>query len=93
MEQMNEAIRPRNAKTTVATVLLAVLVLMVVALASLMQPAETTGASNPAVHPGVHPGVHPAGAVGTGGAGFNDDPYINRHAEVVARYQQDGPRE
>lgn len=85
---MNEAIGPSNPRKTVATVLLAVLVLIVVALASLMQPAETTGASNPAVHPG----VHPTSAIGTGEPGFNDDPYTNRHAEVVARFQQDGPR-
>ncbi len=27
------------------------------------------------------------------GPGFNDNPYISRHAEVVARFQQDGPRQ
>ena len=81
---MNEAIRPRNPRTTVATVLLAVLVLLVVALASLMQSAATTGVSSP--------GVHATSVGGTGGPGFKDDPYINRHAWVVARYQQDGPR-
>ena len=84
MEKMNEAIRPRNAK---ATVLLAVLVLLVLALASLMRPAETTGASSPGGR-----AIPAVSAGGTGGTGLNDDPYINRHAEVVARYQQDGPR-
>jgi hypothetical protein len=30
-------------------------------------------------------------ASGTGGSSFADDPYIDRHAEVVARYQQGSP--
>ncbi|MBA2535392.1 MAG: hypothetical protein H0V21_10305 [Rubrobacter sp.] len=81
---MNEAIGSRNPWTTVIMMLLAVLVLLVVALASLMQPAATTGESNP--------GVHATSANGTGVPGFNDDPYIDRHTEVVARSQQDGPR-
>ena len=85
---MNEAMRSRNPWTTVMTMLLAVLVLLVVALASLMQPDATTGASSPAVHPG----VHATSAGGTEEQGFSDDPYINRHAEVVASFQQDGPR-
>ena len=77
---MNEAIRTRNAWRTVAMVLIAVLVLLVVALASMLQPAATTGASGPAVHPGVH-------AMSTGGSGLTDDPYMDRHAEVVATHR------
>jgi hypothetical protein len=80
---MNEAIRTRNLRATVATVLIAVLVL--IAVAFLPQPAATTDASSPAVHPGVH-------ATSAGGPGFTDDPYIDRHAEVVAGYQQGNPR-
>jgi hypothetical protein len=62
-------------------VLIALLVLLVVALAYLLQPAATTGQSGPAVH-----------AASTGGLGPTHDPYIDRHAEVVAAYQQGGPR-
>jgi hypothetical protein len=80
---MNEALRTRNPRATVATVLLAVLVLLAVAF--LPQPDTTTGASSPAVHPGVH-------AASAGGPEITEDPYIGRHAEVVASYQQHGPR-
>ena len=66
-------------------VLLAVLVLLVVALASMLQPTASTEAGTPAVHPGVH-------AINTGGSGFTADPYTDRHAEVVASYQQGAPR-
>jgi hypothetical protein len=90
---MNEAIRTRNHWKTAAIMLLAVLVLLVVALASMLQPAATTDAStpasSPAIHPGVHPVVHAPSAVGSGST---DDPYMNRHAEVVAGHQQGGPR-
>jgi hypothetical protein len=77
---MNEAIRTRNSWRSAAMVLLAVLVLVVVALASMLQPAATTDAgSSPAAHPGVH-------ATSTGGSGFAEDPYVDHHAEVVAGY-------
>ena len=79
---MNEAIRTRNPWKTAAMVLLA---LLVVALASMLRPAATTDAGAPAVHPGVH-------ATSAGGSGSAVDPYIDRHAEVVAGYQQGGPR-
>ena len=82
---MNEAIRTRNPWKTAAMVLLAVLVLLVVALASMLRPAATTDEGAPAVHPGVH-------ATSAGGSGSAVDPYIDRHAEVVAGYQQGGPR-
>jgi len=81
---MNEAIRTRNPWKTVAMMLLAALVLVLVALASMLRPAPTTEASTPAVHPGVHPGVH---ATSAGGSGIAKDPFIDRHAEVVATYR------
>ena len=82
---MNEAIGTRNPWKTTVTVLVAVLVLLVVALVSMLQPAPTTDASTPAVHPGVH-------ATSTGGQGFAEDSYVERHAEVVAGYQHGGTR-
>jgi hypothetical protein len=82
---MNEVIRTRNPWRTVAMVLLAVLVLLVVALASMLQPAAPIGAGGRAVHPSIH-------ATSTGGPGVTEDPYIDRHAEVVAAYQQGVPR-
>jgi len=76
---MTQTIRGHNLKVTLAMVLIVVLVLLVVALASMMQPAATTGASNPGIH----------AMSSAGGSSFSqDDPYIERHAEVVARYQQ-----
>ena len=63
---MNEAIRTRNPWKTAAIMLLAVLVLLVVALASMLQPAPTTEASAPAVHPGV-----PANSAIVPGTGAN----------------------
>jgi hypothetical protein len=75
---MTQTVRGHNLKVTVAMVLIAVLVLLVVALAYMMQPAVTTGASNPGIHA-------TSGAVGSS---ITHDPYIDRHAEVVARYHQ-----
>ena len=66
-------------------VLLAVLVLLVVALASMLQPAAPTGAGGRAVPPAAH-------TMSTGGSGLTKDPYIDRHAEVVATYRQGAPR-
>jgi hypothetical protein len=82
-EKMNEAMRNRNPRATVATVLLAVLVLLAVAF--LPQPDTTTGASSPAVHPGIH-------ATSAGGPDITEDPYIGRHSEMVASYRQGSPR-
>jgi hypothetical protein len=84
-EKMNEAIGSSNTWKTTATVLVAVLVLLVVALVSMLQPTPTNDAGTPAVHPGVH-------AASTGGQGFAEDPYVGRHTEVVAGYQQGDPR-
>jgi hypothetical protein len=82
---MNEAIGTGNPWKTTAMVLVAVLVLLVVALVSMLQPAPTTDASTPAVHPGVH-------AMSAGGQGLAEDSYVERHADVVAGYRQGGPR-
>ena len=87
---MNGAIDTSNSWKTAATMLVAVLVLLVVALVSMMQPAPTAdSASTPAVHPGVHPGVHPKRP---GGSGFAEGSYVERHAELVAGHKKGGPR-
>jgi hypothetical protein len=91
---MNEAIGLSNRWKTAATVLIAVLVLLVVALVSMMRPVPTTDtAGSPAVHPGVHsavhPGVHPKRP---GGSGFAEGSYVERHAEAVAGPQQGDTR-
>ena len=91
---MNEAIGTSKSWRTAATVLIALLVLLVVALVSMMQSAPTTDStSTPAVHPGVHsvvhPGVHPKRP---GGSGFAEGSYAERHAELVAAYQQGDSR-
>ena len=83
-EMMNEAIDTSDRWKTTATTLAAVLVLLVVALVSMLQPVPTTAASTPAVHPGVH-------AMSTGGHGFAEDSYSERHVDVVAEHRQGGP--
>ena len=82
---MNGAIGTSNSWKSAATMLVAVLVLLVIALVSMMQPAPTAdSASTPAVHPGVHPGVHPKRP---GGSGFAEGSYVERHAELVAGHE------
>jgi hypothetical protein len=82
---MNGAIDTSNSWKTAATMLVAVLVLLVIALVSMMQPAPTAdSASTPAVHPVVHPGVHPKRP---GGSGFAEGSYVERHAELVAGHK------
>jgi hypothetical protein len=71
---MSQTIRAHNLKVMVATVALAVLVFLVV-LAFMLQPAARTDARNPAVH-----------ATSAGGASLAQDPFIDRHTEVVARH-------
>jgi hypothetical protein len=82
---MNEAIGSRNPWKTTALVLVAVLVLLVMALASMLRPAPATDASAPAAHPGIH-------APSTGGRGVPEDSYVDRHTEVVAAHRQGTPR-
>ena len=91
---MNEAIRTRNPWKTATLMLLAVLALLVIALASMLQPATTTSAgSTSAGRFAVHPGVHANSAEGYGGSGIANDPFIDRHAEVVATYRGAVPDE
>ena len=77
---MNEAMRTGNPWRTTAMVLLAVLVLLVVALASMLRPAETTGMGGRAVPPSAH-------ATSVARPGSTEAPYVDHHAEVVASYQ------
>ena len=74
---MNEAMRTHNPRTRVAMALIAVLLLLLVALAFALQPAATTSDRSPAVH----------ATSAAGGSSVDYDPYIERHAEVVAAYQ------
>ena len=83
---MNEAIRTRNPWRTVAMVLIAVLVLLVVTLASMLQPTAPTSAGGRAMPPAAH------AASGAGGSNPINDPYIKHHAEVAGHYLQDNPR-
>jgi len=74
---MNKAIRTNNLRTTVGLALLAVLLLLVT-LVLVLQPAVTTSdrEDDPAIH-----------AISADGSGFKD-PYINHHAQVIARYHE-----
>jgi hypothetical protein len=76
---MNKTIRSHYIRPTVEMVLLAVLLLLL-ALVFVLQPAATTSdrEGNSAIHT----------MSGTGGSSFTHDPYIERHAEVVAHFQQ-----
>ena len=74
---MNEAIRTRNHWKTAATMVLAVLVLLVIALMSMLQPAATTGTGGRAMPSGAH-------AAGVAEPASAKAPYIDRHAEGVA---------
>jgi hypothetical protein len=77
---MNKAIRAHDLRVTVKMVLLAVLLLLLVALVFVLQPRTTTSTrdGNPSIH----------AMSGTRGSSFTHDPYIDRHAEVVARYHE-----
>jgi hypothetical protein len=82
---MNRAIRTGNLKATVGIVLLAGLLLMVT-LVFVLQPATTISNS------GSNAGVQATSADSNGGSSLSHDPYIDRHAEVVARYHEDSLR-
>jgi len=74
---MSQTIRGHNLRVTMVTVALAV-VLLALTLVVVVQTSTTTGDSgsaNPAMS-----------ADGSGGSSFAQDPYIERHAEVVARH-------
>ena len=81
IEKMYEAIGTSDTWKTRATVVVAVLVLVVTALVSMLEPVPTADANAPDVH-----------ATSTGGRGYAGDSYVERHAEVVAGYRQDGSR-
>ena len=73
---MNTTIRGRDLKTTAVMALLALVLLSAVAFVA--WPAITTSGS------GRDPAVN---APSAGGSSIVHDPYIDRHAEVVASYQ------
>ncbi len=73
---MDLATARHNPRVTMVVALIAVLLL--VALAFALQPAATTSDRSPAVH----------ATSAAGGSSFTDDPYIDRHAEIVARYHR-----
>lgn len=73
---MNTTIRGHNFRAMVATVALAALFLLV-ALVFVLQTTATTSGGNPAIH-----------ARSAGGSSITHYPYIDRHAEIVARYHE-----
>lgn len=72
---MNPTIGGRNLKTAAAMALLVVLFLLAVAFG--VQQAATTGDRD---------GGTAMRATSVGGASLTEDPYIERHAEIIARY-------
>jgi hypothetical protein len=82
---MSNAIRTDNLSATVGMVLLAMLLLLVT-LVFVLQPAATTSDRKD------DPAIQAISADGTRGSGLANDPYIDRHAEVVARYHEGGLR-
>ena len=78
---MNPTIRGRDLKTTAATALLALVILLAAAFAAWPVITGNDSVSDPAPH-----------ARSAGGASIAEDPYIDRHAEVAAHYHEGGPR-
>lgn len=76
---MNTTIRGHNLGATVVIALIAVLVLSAVALAYALRPLPTTG------HGEATPAHRAIGADGSRGSTIDQDPSIERHAEVVQR--------
>lgn len=74
---MNTTIRGHDFRTIVALAALIVLVALVIVL----RTTTPTGGGNPAIH-----------ARDTGGSSITQDSYIDRHAEVVARYHEGSRR-
>jgi hypothetical protein len=76
----------RNPRVTMAIAALAVvLVVLSLVVAAQTAPTSSDSADDPAKHA-------MSAEDGTGGRSVNYDPYIDRHAEVVARYHEDGLR-
>ena len=82
---MNQTVGGHNPRVTMAIAALAVL-LLVLTVVAVIQTAPTSSDR------GVSPANHAMSAEGKGGSSVNHDPYIDRHAEVVARYHEDGLR-
>jgi hypothetical protein len=76
---MNTTIRGHNLRVTVVMALLAVLLLLSVALVFALQSAPTTTDRD------ANPANHAMSAGGKGGSSLTEDPYFERHAEVVER--------
>jgi cytochrome b len=83
---MSQAAGGHNPMVTMVIVALAV-VLVVLTLVAVIQTASTTSDSAP------NPANQAISADdGTGGSRVTHDPYIDRHAAVVARYHEDSLR-
>jgi hypothetical protein len=79
---MSKAIRGHNLGATVAMALIVGLLLLVGLVFAVHQATVTSDqAGTPAIS-----------SDGQGGPDLSRDPYIERHAEVVARYHQNGRR-
>jgi len=76
---MNETIRGHNPRIMVVIALVAVLLVLAVALVFAPQSAPTTSARDASTT------NHAMSAEDTGGSTITEDPYIERHAEVVER--------
>jgi hypothetical protein len=76
---MNTTIRGHNLRARVVMALLAVLLLLAVALVFALRPAPTTSDRE------ANPANHVMSAHGKRGSISTQDPYIERHAEVVQR--------
>jgi hypothetical protein len=74
---MSQTIRGHNLRVTMVTVALAV-VLLALTLVVVVQTSPTTGSVNSANR----------AMGGAGGSSITHDSYIDRHAEVIARYHQ-----
>jgi hypothetical protein len=79
---MSKAIRAHNLGPMVAILLLAALIMLVVLVYMVRQAKTTTDRIERLA----------ISADRAKGSNFDRDPYIDRHAEVVARCHHDGPR-
>jgi hypothetical protein len=78
-KEMNKTIRRHNLRARAVMVLLAALVLLAMALVFVLQSAPTTSDRD------AKPANHAMSADGKRGSISTQDPYIERHAEVVER--------
>lgn len=76
---MSKAIRTHNPGVKAEIALILVSLVLLAALAFTLPPTATTG--DPAIR-----------ATSAKGSSVTNDPYVDRHAEVVARYHQGSPR-